>query len=128
MDVFLVFLFYSLASVVSGNIITPNKTELFAEEGSNVTLSCSYSSANDLYWYRQYHRSAPEFIVLIFDGATNTKKSNVDPRFSVKLTNGNKKHVDLIISSAAVSDSALYYCALRPTVTGNTRTQYKYLT
>ncbi|KAL1280589.1 hypothetical protein QQF64_015189 [Cirrhinus molitorella] len=65
MDVFLVFLFYSLASVVSGNIITPNKTELFAEEGSNVTLSCSYSTADDLYWYRQYPRSAPEFIVLI---------------------------------------------------------------
>ncbi|KAL0152102.1 hypothetical protein M9458_052533, partial [Cirrhinus mrigala] len=105
---------------VSGDVITPDKTEMFDEEGSNVTLSCSYSSADYLYWYRQYPRSAPEFLVLIFDGATNSKESDVDPRLSVKLTTGNKKHVDLKISSAAVSDSALYYCALRPTVTGNT--------
>ncbi|KAL0152116.1 hypothetical protein M9458_052547, partial [Cirrhinus mrigala] len=51
--------------------------------------------------------TAPEFLVLIFDGATNSKESDVDPRLSVKLTTGNKKHVDLKISSAAVSDSAL---------------------
>ncbi|KAF4117469.1 hypothetical protein G5714_002022 [Onychostoma macrolepis] len=124
MDIFSVFLFCILASAVCGNV-TPDETELFAEEGSNVTLSCSYSSADDLYWYRQYPRSAPEFLVLIFDGATNTKMSDVDPRLSVKLTKQEQKHVDLIISSAAVSDSALYYCALRPTVTGNTPVHYK---
>ncbi|KTF83248.1 hypothetical protein cypCar_00022195 [Cyprinus carpio] len=118
MDIFSVFLFYSLASAVSGNIITPDKTELFAE-GSNVTLSCSYSSADYLYWYRQYPGSAPEFIELILDGTTSPKKSEVDPRLSVKLIKREQKHVDLEISSAAVSDSALYYCALRPTVTGN---------
>ncbi|XDV27663.1 hypothetical protein PO909_031163 [Leuciscus waleckii] len=112
------------SAAVSGNI-TPKKTELFAEEGSNVTLSCSYSSADYLYWYRQYPRSAPEFIVHIYDGTTITKKSDVDPRLSVKLTKREQTHVDLEISSAEVSDSAVYYCALRPTVTGNTSALYK---
>ncbi|XP_051725336.1 uncharacterized protein LOC127499181 [Ctenopharyngodon idella] len=126
MEIYSVILFYSLASAVSGNI-TPNKTELFAEEGSNVTLSCSYSSADYLFWYRQYPGSAPEFLVLLYDGTTTTETSDVDPRLSVKLTKWEQTHVYLEISSAAVSDSALYYCALRPTVTGNTSDLYKNL-
>jgi len=117
----------SFSAAAFGNI-TPKKTEHFTEKGSNVTLSCSYSSADYLYWYRQYTGSAPEFLVLIFDGTTITKKSDVDPRLSVKLTKGEQTHVDLEISSAEVSDSAVYYCAMRPTVTGNTRTPYKNLT
>ncbi|KAL1280591.1 hypothetical protein QQF64_015191, partial [Cirrhinus molitorella] len=107
-----------------GNEIKPIKTKEFAVEGSNVTLSCSYSSARSLFWYRQYPGSTPEFL-LILDGTKSAKNSDVDPRLSIKLTKREQKHVDLIISSAAVSDSALYYCALRPTVTGNTQALYK---
>uniref|UniRef100_A0A8P4GTP8 Ig-like domain-containing protein n=1 Tax=Dicentrarchus labrax TaxID=13489 RepID=A0A8P4GTP8_DICLA len=40
----------------------------------------------------------------------------------------NSKEFHLEISSAAVTDSAVYYCAVRPTVTGNTKTLYKNLT
>ncbi len=74
----------------------------------------------------------PLVLVLIIESVKENKTSDVDPRFSTKLRKENQatkeiKRVDLIISSAAVSDSALYYCALRPTVTGNTRTLYKNL-
>ncbi len=116
------------AGTTYGNEIRPTKTEEFAVEGSNVTLSCSYSSAQYLFWYRQYPGSAPEFLVILFYGATDTKKSDVDPRFTAKPNKEKQNQVDLEISSASISDSALYYCALTPTVTGNTRTLYKNLT
>ncbi|KAL0152143.1 hypothetical protein M9458_052574, partial [Cirrhinus mrigala] len=110
-----------------GNEIKPTKTKDFADEGSNVTLSCSYSSAYRLHWYRQYPRSTPEFIVLLADSA-QAQKSFVDPRFTAKVRKGQENHVDLEITTASISDSALYYCALEPTVTGNTRTLCKNLT
>uniref|UniRef100_A0A672PZZ8 Ig-like domain-containing protein n=1 Tax=Sinocyclocheilus grahami TaxID=75366 RepID=A0A672PZZ8_SINGR len=88
----------------------------------------SYSSAFRLHWYRHYPGSAPEFIVLISDGAKQAQESYVDSRFKTKVIKDKEPHVDLEISSASISDSALYYCALEPTVTGNTRTLYKNLT
>ncbi|KAL1280601.1 hypothetical protein QQF64_015201 [Cirrhinus molitorella] len=111
-----------------GNDIKPAKTEEMVDEGSSVKLSCSYSSAYYLHWYRQYPGSAPEFIVLITDSAKQAKESNVDSRFTTKVTKGKENQVDLEISSASIPDSALYYCALEPTVTGNTRNLYKNLT
>uniref|UniRef100_A0A8C1UD97 Ig-like domain-containing protein n=1 Tax=Cyprinus carpio TaxID=7962 RepID=A0A8C1UD97_CYPCA len=90
-------------------------------------ISQNYSSAYALYWYRQYPGSAPEFIVLILDRSKQAQKSNVDSRFIAKVTKDKENHVYLEISSASISDSALYYCALQPTVTGNTKTLYKNL-
>ncbi len=116
------------AAVVLGNAIKPNKTDVFAEEGSSVTLSCSFSASGGsdyLHWYRQYGRSKPEFLVLTYSSAKEAQHSVEDPRFTASIPKS--EHVDLEISSAAVSDSALYYCALAPTVTGNTSVLYKNL-
>ena len=112
-----------------GNTITSNQNQSYTEDGSNVTLSCSYSasSGETLQWYRQYPRSAPQFLVLMLKSAEDPQRSEVDPRLMVKL-NKEKTQVFLEISSVQVSDSALYYCALRPTVTQNHSLPYKNLT
>uniref|UniRef100_A0A7N6A476 Immunoglobulin V-set domain-containing protein n=1 Tax=Anabas testudineus TaxID=64144 RepID=A0A7N6A476_ANATE len=100
----------------------------FSLEGNSVTLSYKYSkkaAANDyIFWYRQYPGKPPEF--LLSHTGTGTKLQNLVPRMSFNVSKENTG-IDLQISSAAVSDSAVYYCALRPTVTGNSKTLYKNL-
>uniref|UniRef100_A0A672Q6R6 Ig-like domain-containing protein n=1 Tax=Sinocyclocheilus grahami TaxID=75366 RepID=A0A672Q6R6_SINGR len=96
--------------------------------GDSVTLSCSYKdysgTVNNLQWYRQYPRSKQEFLLYIFQhGAMSEDRP---PRVSAAVNQDNKQ-VDLKISSAVETDSAMYYCALVPTVTGNPPAPYKNL-
>ncbi|KAF7705829.1 putative immune-type receptor 4a isoform 1 precursor [Silurus meridionalis] len=108
--------------------VEPLVPQKVVDQGDDVTLSCSYKgfsgSVNRMYWYRQYPKSKPEFLLYIFE--SGSKSSNIPPRLDATINNFNKQ-VDLIISSAAVSDSALYYCALLPTVTENPAALYKNL-
>ncbi|KAK7159412.1 hypothetical protein R3I94_005668 [Phoxinus phoxinus] len=108
----------------SANTIQPLSSENHVFRGQNVILSCNYSvDVNNLQWYRQYPGSRPEHLILITEYSDPPDPSL---RLSAKATKESKR-VDLMISSAEVSDSAVYYCALQPTVTGNTRTLYKNL-
>ncbi|KAL0201037.1 hypothetical protein M9458_004224, partial [Cirrhinus mrigala] len=91
-----------------------------------VKLSCNYTgSVDSLHWYRQYAGSPPQFLILDYYGTT----TQANPPVSGISINHRKEDnsVDLIISSAAVSDSALYYCALQPTKE-TLNTPYKYMT
>jgi len=96
--------------------------------GDAVTLSCSYkdytSTVQNLQWYRQYPRSKPEFLLYIFPSGVMSEDR--PDRFSAKV-HQDIKQVDLKISSAVQADSAVYYCALVPTVTGNLTVSYKNL-
>ncbi|KAI4894915.1 hypothetical protein NFI96_028960 [Prochilodus magdalenae] len=107
--------------------ISPLEEKVDAVEGETVTLSCKYEGGvNNLQWYRQHPGSRPEFLLLIQEASELvTKAENLDARMSIKVHKEEKKKVDLKISSAAVSDSVLYYCALRPTVTGTPDTLYR---
>uniref|UniRef100_A0AAY4ACW4 Ig-like domain-containing protein n=1 Tax=Denticeps clupeoides TaxID=299321 RepID=A0AAY4ACW4_9TELE len=106
------------------NEITPTATELFAAEGETVTFSCKYSgSVQYLHWYQQHPGSEPEFLILKAEtGSHQLPKDH--PRVSVAVDKEGKR-VHLKLLSAAVTDSALYYCALTPTVTGNSETQHR---
>ncbi|XP_067463159.1 uncharacterized protein [Thunnus thynnus] len=110
-----ILLFSALVGNTLEDDITASSAEVFSSEGRSVTLSCNYSvKANNLQWYRKDPGSAPQFLLLITDTTSPTvvNAKPADPRLTVELKT---KRVDLQISSAAVSDSAVYYCALQPT-------------
>uniref|UniRef100_A0A3B5L2L7 Ig-like domain-containing protein n=1 Tax=Xiphophorus couchianus TaxID=32473 RepID=A0A3B5L2L7_9TELE len=92
--------------------LTAAKTEEFSSEGSSVTLTCSYSKAavydDYIFWYRQYPGKPPDF--LISHSGTGEKLQDPVPGFSFNM-NADKTQMDLLISSAAVTDSAVYYSA-----------------
>uniref|UniRef100_A0A3P8Y109 Ig-like domain-containing protein n=1 Tax=Esox lucius TaxID=8010 RepID=A0A3P8Y109_ESOLU len=91
--------------------IEPNQHEVYVDEGSNVHLSCSYTSADSLLWYKQSPGSAPQYLMIILGPENVLRDDSLDSRFSGN-QNKEKTRVDLYISSAEVTDSALYYCAL----------------
>uniref|UniRef100_A0A8C8J1R7 Ig-like domain-containing protein n=1 Tax=Oncorhynchus tshawytscha TaxID=74940 RepID=A0A8C8J1R7_ONCTS len=119
--------FISSAGMECGDSVTPDKEEYTPTEGSSVSLRCTYETSSNyvyLYWYRHYPNQAPQF--LLYKGA-RSQSGNITPGFTLN-HDKNAKRTDLKISSAEVTDSAMYFCALRPTVTGNPETLYKNLT
>ncbi|MEQ2301617.1 hypothetical protein AMECASPLE_038002 [Ameca splendens] len=124
MLLYLFLLFSHYIAMGSMNTIKQEQRELVVSEGRSTSLSCEYTgSIQNIQWYRQYQRSRPEFLLYITEGGTiHPTRSD----FSAQI-NKTLKRVNLLISSAAVTDSAVYYCAVEPTVTGNTRTLYKNL-
>ncbi|KAK2822915.1 hypothetical protein Q5P01_022980 [Channa striata] len=108
----------------SMNSINPKRTEEVVAEGRNINLTCKYEGAiSNIQWYRQHQRSRPEFLLYITEGGSIYPS---DSNFPAHI-NKTEKRVDLEIISAKVSDSAVYYCALQPTVTGNSTSLYKNL-
>jgi len=119
--------FHALFAESFGQSITPLETTKHATERESVILSCKYDSqARSLHWYRQYPGSRPQFLILVFESGSVTHAEPPFPRLGASV-NKVEKQVYLNISSAAVTDSALYYCALEPTVTGREATLYKNL-
>uniref|UniRef100_A0A8C1Y7F9 Ig-like domain-containing protein n=1 Tax=Cyprinus carpio TaxID=7962 RepID=A0A8C1Y7F9_CYPCA len=94
--------------------IEPNdKDDIIRREGEPVTLSCTYDTRSNnilLYWYRQYPNREPQY--LLYKGARSWSDSEdiPDRRFQ-SITS--ESSTELTIDSVTLSDSALYYCALR---------------
>uniref|UniRef100_A0A669DR44 Ig-like domain-containing protein n=1 Tax=Oreochromis niloticus TaxID=8128 RepID=A0A669DR44_ORENI len=106
------------------------KGEETAAEGDTVTLHCLYNSSfpsgNYLFWYKQDGNNSPKFILSRVSGDQGDTASEFKERFSSTL-DSSIRSVPLKIQKLQLSDSAVYYCAVRPTVTGNTKTLYKNL-
>ncbi|KAL3989146.1 hypothetical protein ACER0C_013464 [Sarotherodon galilaeus] len=103
------------------------KGEETAAAGGTVTLGCLYNTSSSnhyLYWYKQDGNNSPKFILSRFK--VGEGKTEAGDRFSSTL-DSNIRSVPLKIQKLQLSDSAVYYCALQPTVTGNTKTLYKNL-
>ncbi|KAG1934794.1 hypothetical protein F2P79_019560 [Pimephales promelas] len=108
-----------LSDNVLANAITSHSTEKHVLEGEKTTLSCNYSgsSINSFQWYRQFSSTAPEFILQAFESLGPQKKDQY-----IAKVRKDQKQLDLEISKTETADSAIYYCALVPTVTGNLST------
>ncbi|CAI5677003.1 unnamed protein product [Oreochromis niloticus] len=103
--------------------------DVIAAEGDTVTLGCQYESSgtnNNLFWYKQDGNNSPKFILSRVSGDDGNTAAEFKERFSSTL-DSSIRSVPLKIQKLQLSDSAVYYCAVRPTVTGNTKTLYKNL-
>nr|BAB82573.1 T-cell receptor alpha [Paralichthys olivaceus] len=109
-------LLLSILTGVSCDELTPDKTEEFSGEGSTVTLSYKFSrtitSDDYFFWYRQYPGKPPEFLFSHSSSEQEGAAPTPGLRFKVE-----QKKIQMIISSAAVTDSAVYYCAVKPATT-----------
>uniref|UniRef100_W5MFI3 Ig-like domain-containing protein n=1 Tax=Lepisosteus oculatus TaxID=7918 RepID=W5MFI3_LEPOC len=103
--------------------VYPWKDFQTSEENQETRIYCNYSLTNTvnyeyLYWYQQRPGGNPRYILQCYKSGSDYKTSrseDFDSRFTGHL-NLTVKFTYLSISSTQLSDSALYYCALRPTV------------
>uniref|UniRef100_A0A667WLL5 Ig-like domain-containing protein n=1 Tax=Myripristis murdjan TaxID=586833 RepID=A0A667WLL5_9TELE len=110
------------------NVLQP-KADVTATEGEAVTLGCEYNTSQttaSLFWYKQDVNDRPRFILSRSTFSLEKTEDGVKNRFKSRL-NSTLRSVPLTIEELQPSDSAVYYCALQPTVTGNTKTQDKNL-
>ncbi|KAK7880368.1 hypothetical protein WMY93_032998, partial [Mugilogobius chulae] len=100
--------------------------DVLLTQGETVEIECNYETSYTayLFWYKQKGRGAPEYMMKLI-GGTIVKSPEFDKdRFHAELK---KISVSVKIQDVDVTDSAVYYCALRPTVTANPQSLNKKL-
>ena len=101
--------------------------DVIGTEGQSVSLDCTFQTTDTypyLFWYKQEVNSYPVFILRRDRSSEQNSPEFHKDRFDAELK---ENSVPLKIQNLHVSDSAVYYCALKPTVTGNIPTLYKNL-
>ncbi|KAI7789467.1 TCR-alpha V segment II-41 [Triplophysa rosa] len=114
MNTHLLLIFIIISGVMTADQIGPNKKSIIIKkEQETVILSCSYDTSSSyiwLYWYRQYPNRELQY--LLYKGARSYSSHENMPDSRFRSTTS-ESSTELIIKSVSLSDSALYYCALR---------------
>ena len=108
--------------------VTQTEGHVSATQGHSAHIHCDYTTSDSypyLYWYKQEGHGAPQYMMKIFGTGTKVKSPEFDElKFDADRSGSS---VVLKIQDVCVADSAVYYCALQPTVTGNSKTLNKNL-
>ncbi|KAJ8362511.1 hypothetical protein AAFF_G00370020, partial [Aldrovandia affinis] len=96
--------------------VTQPTGDVIAFEGESVTLGCDYSTSDTtpyLFWYIQYPNGSPKDILSQNIYNSGVPKAEFKERFDAQVNKASSS-VPLTIQKMQLSDSAVYYCALRP--------------
>ncbi|KAL2097866.1 hypothetical protein ACEWY4_007073 [Coilia grayii] len=107
--------------------VTQTASHAVSTEGETVTLACGYKSTSDnpfLLWYKQRLSKVPVYLLGRAKYGHGDNGTEFSERFQSKL-NLSSSSVPLTIRNLQVSDSAVYYCALQPTVTTTPYTPHR---
>ncbi|KAK2822928.1 hypothetical protein Q5P01_022993 [Channa striata] len=107
--------------------VTQTRADVTAAEGDAVKLDCTFETSDrtpTLFWYKQEMNDFPKYMLRRFSTSVENAPEFQSDRFHAAI---NGTSVPLRIEKLHLSDSAVYYCALQPTVTGNSTSLYKNL-
>uniref|UniRef100_A0A3P8YDG4 Ig-like domain-containing protein n=1 Tax=Esox lucius TaxID=8010 RepID=A0A3P8YDG4_ESOLU len=125
-----VLLWYDNCYFIGEDTVTQPPGDVITTEGEQVTLDCTFNTQDTnicLFWYKRGSNDHPNYMLMRPKYGTGDNAADFKGRFHADLDTKTNS-IPLTIQRLQLSDSAVYYCALRPTVTtGYTDTVQKHI-